>query len=91
MVHTDNGTTAGALIASLMDGDPAVRWQVMRDLLGAPDAMDEVRPRRGRDGAWKAYRPYRGRYWFELVPAGAPSRWATLRALRVLAWWDAPA
>jgi hypothetical protein len=52
------------------------------------DAVEEVRRRRGRDGTWRAYRPYPGRYWFELERPGAPSRWATLRALRVLTWWD---
>lgn len=27
-----------AIIAWLMEGDPAIRWQTMRDLLGAPAA-----------------------------------------------------
>ncbi|HSJ46092.1 MAG TPA: hypothetical protein VK923_15570 [Euzebyales bacterium] len=53
------------------------------------DAVDEVRRRRARDGTWRTYRPYPGRYWFELERSGAPSRWATFRALRVLRWWRA--
>ena len=35
---------------------------------------------------------HHGRVWFELDDGpGQPSRWITLRALRVLAWWDAAA
>lgn len=52
-------------------------------------AVEEVRRRRSRDGTWRAYRPHPGRYWFELEPPGAPGRVATLRAIRVLGWWDA--
>jgi hypothetical protein len=51
------------------------------------DAVDVVRRGRRADGTWPKHRPYPGRYWFELEPSGA-SRWATLRSLRVLAWWD---
>jgi hypothetical protein len=30
--------------------------------------------------------------FFDLeAPVGEPSRWTTLRAMRVLAWWDAAA
>lgn len=50
------------------------------------DAVDVVRRRRQDDGTWPRYRPYPGRQWFELEPAG-PSRWSTLRALRVVSWW----
>jgi hypothetical protein len=31
---------------------------------------------------------YKGKIHFELERLGAPSRWNTLRALRVLKWWD---
>ena len=50
-------------------------------------AVERVRSARRKDGTWPMYRPYPGRYWFRLEPPG-PSRWSTLRALRVLAWWD---
>ena len=53
------------------------------------DAVGKVRRARRKDGTWPMYRPYPGRYWFRLEPAG-PSRWSTLRALRVLHWWDRP-
>lgn len=51
------------------------------------DAMDLIRKARGADGSWRRYRPHPGRTWFELEPPG-PSRWTTLRCLRVLRWWD---
>ena len=55
------------------------------DRLG--DAVDEIR-RRGRiDGTWPTYARYPGREWFRMEARG-PSRWSTLRALRVLSWWD---
>ena len=37
--------------------------------------------------AWPAHRGYAGRYWIPMEEPG-PSRWATLRYLRVLHWWD---
>jgi hypothetical protein len=52
------------------------------------DAIELLRSRRRADGAWRAYKPYPGRYWFELEAPGAPSRITTLRSLRVLHWWD---
>jgi hypothetical protein len=51
------------------------------------DAIDEVRGARRPDGTWPMYRPYPGRQWFPLESPG-PSRWSTLRALRVLTWWE---
>lgn len=50
------------------------------------EAVEVVRSARGADGRWRRARPYPGRTWCTLEPAG-PSRWATLRALRVLRWW----
>jgi len=39
-----------------------------------------------------AARPHpSGRVYFDLEDVGTPSRWNTLRALRVLEWWDATA
>ncbi|WP_332644273.1 hypothetical protein [Aeromicrobium sp.] len=51
------------------------------------DAVDLVRNARRTDGSWHRHRPYPGRTWFQMEPAG-PSRWTTLRCLRVLSWWD---
>jgi len=50
------------------------------------DAVGAVTAARRPDGRWPGHRPHPGRYWFRLEPSG-PSRWATLRALRVLNWW----
>jgi hypothetical protein len=52
------------------------------------DAIEVVRRARRPDGTWPVYAPYPGQTWFRMEPPG-PSRWATLRALRVLEWWDA--
>jgi hypothetical protein len=56
------------------------------------DAVDIVRSKRQPDGRWLLERSYPGRVWFELEDGvGAPSRWITLNAMRVLDWWDAGA
>ena len=51
------------------------------------DGIEQVRRRRRADGTWPRYRGYPGRVWFELEH-GSRSRWATLRAMRVLRWWE---
>jgi len=51
------------------------------------DAVRVVREKQRADGRWPVQRPHPGRYWFTLEAPG-PSRWATLRALRLLDWWD---
>ena len=38
----------------LMDGDPAIRWQVMRDLLGEPQAAWQAERRRTLTEGWGA-------------------------------------
>ena len=53
------------------------------------EAVEHVRSRRGADGTWALDRQLPGRVWFGLDDgAGRPSRWITLRALRVLRWYD---
>lgn len=51
------------------------------------DAVELVRAGAGADGRWPKQPVHPGRYWFSLEGRGR-SRWATLRALRVLRWWD---
>jgi hypothetical protein len=46
-----------------------------------------LKSRRNRDGRWSAGKQYSGRVFFRFEPPG-PSRWNTLRALRILRWWD---
>jgi hypothetical protein len=53
------------------------------------DAIDVVEKTRLEDGRWSLEHSYRGKTYFELERLGAPSRWNTLRALRVLKWWKA--
>jgi hypothetical protein len=53
------------------------------------DAVDHVRSRRRDDGTWALDRRLPGRVWFEVDDGpGESSRWVTLRAMRVLRWWD---
>lgn len=139
----------------LLDGDPAIRWQVLADLTNAPagDVVAErarvehegwgarllaladpdglwdggacfpyywhydvlraldyfrrsgadpdprmaaavavVQSKRQPDGRWRLDRIHPGRVHFDLEGGvGTPSRWNTLRALRVLEWWDGTA
>jgi hypothetical protein len=53
------------------------------------EAVDVVRAKRQPDGRWLLDRILPGRVHLDLErPEGTPSRWVTLRALRVLQWWD---
>lgn len=52
------------------------------------EAIDLVRSSRRPEGRWTLQNCYRGKTFFELERLGQPSRWNTLRALRVLKWWD---
>jgi hypothetical protein len=52
------------------------------------EAIEIVRKSQRKDGRWSLPHSYKGKTYFELERVGAPSRWNTLRALRVLRWWD---
>ena len=53
------------------------------------EAVEAVRAKRRADGTWAPDWQPRGRTWFAMDGGvGAPSRWLTLMALRVLRWWD---
>lgn len=53
------------------------------------EAVEQVRARRLADGTWPLDWSLRGRTWFDVNDGpGKPSRWVTLRAMRVLDWWD---
>jgi hypothetical protein len=52
------------------------------------EAIALVQVRRKDDGRWVLQNRYPGRTFFELENLGEPSRWNTLRALRVLRWWE---
>jgi hypothetical protein len=53
------------------------------------DAIEIVERTRQEDGRWTLQNAYKGKTYFEMERLGAPSRWNTLRALRVLKWWNA--
>ncbi len=53
------------------------------------DAIALVENRRRADGRWLLQNRYPGRTFFEMERVGQPSRWNTLRCLRVLRWWNA--
>ncbi|PDT28110.1 squalene cyclase [Rhizobium sp. L9] len=53
------------------------------------EAIGHLRSRRSNDGRWLLDWTLPGRVWFHVNEAqGQPSRWITLRAMRVLRWWD---
>jgi hypothetical protein len=77
---------------------PRWHYDILRTLdhfqaAGAPrderltEAIAIVESRRGDDGRWPLPYAYPGKAYFELERVGRPSRWNTLRALRVLRWW----
>ena len=50
------------------------------------DPVSLVRKKRTPDGRWLLQNRHPGRTCFELETVGKPSRWNTLRALRILRW-----
>jgi len=48
------------------------------------DAIDKIIKKRTNDGLWKLQAHHPGKRHFEMEKVGEPSRWNTLRALRVL-------
>ena len=84
---------------TLFSFPPRWYYDVLRALdhfqaTGAPrderlaDAIEVVRRHRRPDGRWPLQNRHRGKVYFEMERLGAPSRWNTLRALRVLRWWE---
>jgi hypothetical protein len=55
----------------------------------AAEAVELVRSKRGPDGRWPLENPHPGELHFPIDDeAGKPSRWNTLRAMRVLRWYE---
>jgi hypothetical protein len=52
------------------------------------EAIELLRAKMRPDGRWILENSYTGKTYFMLEHVGRPSRWNTLRALRVLKWWD---
>lgn len=53
------------------------------------EAIAHLRARQSEDGTWPLDWQLKGPVWFVMEEVGAPSRWITLKALRILRWWDA--
>ncbi len=54
----------------------------------AADALDVLADRRRSDGRWPIGPRYSGEVYFRMEEGRRPGRWNTLRALRVLDWWN---
>jgi len=52
------------------------------------DAINLLYKKRRKDGRWPVQQKYSGKVFFDMEQTGKPSRWNTLRALRVLRWWN---
>jgi len=53
------------------------------------EAVEVIRSKRRADGTWPLQNRHPGKVHFEMEEgSGKPSRWNTLRALRVLRWYD---
>ena len=78
---------------------PRWHYDILRALdyfqsAGAPrderlsEAIGVLCTKRRDDGRWSLENDYRGKTYFNMERVGKPSRWNTLRALRVLRWWQ---
>jgi hypothetical protein len=52
------------------------------------DAIELLRSRRKADGRWRMQGGHPGKQYFVMERPGEASRWNTLRALRLLRWWE---
>jgi hypothetical protein len=53
------------------------------------EAISVVADKRRSDNTWPLQQRWKGETWFEMETVGEPSRWNTLRAMRVLEGWAA--
>jgi hypothetical protein len=51
------------------------------------DAIELLERRRTEDGRWLLQNRHPRRTFFEMEEVGGPSRWNTLRGVRILRWW----
>lgn len=63
------------------------RANAPRDARGQ-EAVALLRSKQRDDGRWPLEYRYANRVFFSMESVGKPSRWNTLRALRVLRWWE---
>jgi hypothetical protein len=70
---TDVLQTAEALTEAGLGGDPRLAA-----------TYDLILGKRDKEGRWKMEYSYKGKTWMDIEQPGKPSKWVTLRALRVL-------
>jgi hypothetical protein len=100
--HLFRSLSSGEVIKSawtLFSFPPGYHYDVLRGLdylraAGAEpvertaEAVELMAQHRGADGRWPLQNPHGDLLDLDMEPADEPSRWNTLRALRVLAWAD---
>jgi hypothetical protein len=52
------------------------------------DSIELLKKKRKSNGKWNMMWGPSGKTYFNMEQAGKPGRWNTLRALRVLKWWE---
>lgn len=52
------------------------------------EAVALIKKKRSPEGTWTLQSKHPGRTFFEMEKVGKPSRWNTLRALRILKWYE---
>jgi hypothetical protein len=52
------------------------------------EAIHLLEGKRNANGSWSLQNRHPGKTYFEMEQVGKPSKWNTLRALRVLKWWN---
>lgn len=85
---------------TLMHFPPRWRYDFIRALdyfqsiqtppnLSMKTAIDLLYSKQSEDGRWIQNKPWNGQIFFQMEDTGLPSRWNTLRALRIIKWWNA--
>ena len=84
-------------VFTMLSFPPRWHYDILRGLdhfraVGAPwderfdNAVTVLARKRRRDGRWPVQHKHSGRVWFDMESGREPSRWNTLRALRVMRW-----
>jgi len=65
-------------------GDRVAAWDPTRRRPRLDEALELVLSKQDEQGRWKMEYSYNGKMWTDVEKKGQPSKWVTLRALRVL-------
>ena len=52
------------------------------------EAIELIKKKQSKNGSWLLQSKHSGKVFFEMEKVGEPSRWNTLRALRILKWYE---